>query len=103
MIFSFVNLKKITDSYGVKEQKRIEQLFNHPLFFTGLIIKLFLIIAITPHIHEIWFLPFLSQPLDNNFLDPWTQFIDNGGDALSFPYGIVMFRSYKFLTISELF
>ena len=43
MIFSFVNLKKITDSYGVKEQKRIEQLFNHPLFFTGLIIKLFLI------------------------------------------------------------
>ncbi len=99
MIFSFINLKKITDSYGVKEHKRIEQLFRHPLFFIGLTIKIFLIVAITPHIHHIWFLPFLSQPLDGNLLDPWTQFIDKGGDALSFPYGIVMFGSYKFLTL----
>ena len=71
MIFSFVNLKKITDSYVVKEQKRIEQLFRHPLFI-GLIIKIFLIVAITSY--SSYMVLTFNSTTRCKFIDPWTNY-----------------------------
>lgn len=97
-MFNLINLKKITDFYGVKEHLNSKQVVKHPLFFLGLGIRFFLILTITPYIHNIWFLPFIKSSLIELSFDPWTNFISNGGDKLSFPYGIVMYISYKFIS-----
>ncbi|OSM02286.1 putative Phosphoribulokinase/uridine kinase [Magnetofaba australis IT-1] len=41
-----------------------------------------------------WFLPFLQGWLGHPTLDPWSAHLSAGGDALSFPYGPVMFAAY---------
>ena len=97
-MFKFINLKKITDFYGVKEHLNAKQLGRHPLFYVGLAVRFILIFSITPYIHKIWFLPFINGSMDQISFDPWTDFIENGGDKLAFPYGFVMFFAYKCIT-----
>lgn len=94
-MFSIINFKKITDFYGVKEHLRLNNLRKHPLFFLGLGIRILFILSISPYIHNIWFLPFIRNSITDLSLDPWTSFVRSGGDQLSFPYGIVMYFSYK--------
>ena len=56
------------------------------LFAAGLVLRLLLIAAATPHTHTLWFTPFLLQA-PHHLLDPWTAFLAAGGDHESFPYG----------------
>ena len=97
-MFPFINLKKISDSYGVKEHLNLTRLQKHPLFYFGLGIRLTLIFLITPYIHKIWFLPFINSSISEISFDPWTTFLKNGGDNLAFPYGIVMLIFYKIIS-----
>lgn len=92
---SIINLKKITNSFGVSEQRNIKILNKDFLFFVGLFLRLILIFFVTPLIHKEWFLPFLEGPITDITIDPYTTFIQKGGDYLSFPYGIVMYLFYK--------
>lgn len=56
-------------------------------FRFGLGLRLFLVLAATPKVQTIWFLPFLSAAPGGG-LDPWTSFLRAGGDAVAFPYGL---------------
>jgi uridine kinase len=65
-------------------------LWRQPLFRIGLLAKIALILLIIPTIQEQWFVPFVVSVIEQPTLSPWTQFIQEGGDPLSFPYGLMM-------------
>lgn len=98
-MFSIINQKKINSFYGIKEQLIFKQLLTHPIFYFGLGLKIFLIISLIPNIQKIWFVPFISGLSNEIYIDPWTNFLDNQGDILAFPYGIVMYLTYKFFAL----
>tara|TARA_B100000886_G_scaffold219394_2_gene152333 strand:+ start:3664 stop:5730 length:2067 start_codon:yes stop_codon:yes gene_type:complete len=98
MILSIINFRKFINFYGVSEQRNIRLLSKHFLFFFGLFIRFILIFGVTPFIHKIWFLPFLKGSIFDINIDPWSTFLSNGGDDLSFPYGYIMYIFYKFIT-----
>ena len=66
------------------------EILRQPLFRAGLALKLALVVLVVPEVQHEWFLPFVRFPLLNPGADPWTDFIRAGGDALAFPYGVVM-------------
>ena len=68
----------------------IRQLARDPLFLTGMVIRIVLVIVLTPKIHGDWFVPFLDNFISNSGVDPWRAHMDAGGDVLAFPYGPVM-------------
>ena len=96
-IFEFLS-KKSVRQFRVKEYKELSLLFSNKLFFYGLFIRFILIIAQSSEVQNKYFLPFISSTSFYNFLEPWTKFIELGGDLDSFPYGIVMFLFYTPLT-----
>ena len=69
----------------------LRRLARRPLFRFGLLIRLALVIMAVPKVQEKWFVPFLLDSLRQPSIDPWTAFISNGGDFMSFPYGPVMY------------
>tara|TARA_B100000886_G_scaffold339897_1_gene306868 strand:- start:5663 stop:7723 length:2061 start_codon:yes stop_codon:yes gene_type:complete len=93
---SIINFQKITDSFGISEQRNLKLLNKDFLFYIGLFVRFIFIFSITPFIHKIWFLPFLETSILD--LDPWSSFLSKGGDYLSFPYGFVMYIFYKLIT-----
>lgn len=62
----------------------------HPLFIVGLLIRLILIIGVTPLAVSEWFTPFLEVSTSAITLDPWSEWMSTGGAAVAFPYGYVM-------------
>ena len=96
-IFEFLS-KKSVRQFRVKEYKELSLLFSNKLFFYGLFIRFILIIAQSSEVQNKYFLPFISSTSFYNFLEPWTKFIELGGDLDSFPYGIVMFLFYTPVT-----
>lgn len=76
--------------------------FCHPLFLIGLAIRLALIILVVPHAASHWYVPFLENSIHHlPNLDPWSNFLHQGGTPLAFPYGIVMWLA--FLPLVSLF
>jgi len=65
-------------------------LWREPLFRIGLSLKILLIILCLPQIQEQWFVPFVVSVIEQPTLSPWTQFLQQGGDPLAFPYGPIM-------------
>jgi len=71
----------------------IENLNKDKLFISGLIIKIILIIFSKPLIHDL-FIPFIQNSILNPSIDPWSNYISEGGDINSFPYGLIMLIGY---------
>ncbi len=71
--------------------KSLGRLARHPIFQFGLLIRLALVFLAVPKVQEKWFVPFLLDFLRQPSLDPWTTFLNSGGDSMSFPYGPVMY------------
>ena len=69
----------------------INRIFSNKAFLVGLIVKLFFLMVMTPIIHNLWFIPFYEAFFLNPSFSPWSNFLDSGGDILSFPYGPIMF------------
>ncbi|CCN47651.1 Phosphoribulokinase [Vibrio nigripulchritudo MADA3029] len=61
-----------------------------PLFILGLTIKLLLIGYMTPSPVIDWYSPFMITSIKGLSLDPWTHWLELGGDSAAFPYGYVM-------------
>jgi uridine kinase len=61
------------------------------LLVLALLVRLGLVLAVVPHIHTAWFVPFFDDVIAHPSWDPWQSFLDRGGDPESFPYGPVMF------------
>lgn len=65
-------------------------LFKDKIFLFGLALKLIFLSLFIPEIQSNWFNPFVLNSIQSLDLDPWTNFIEKGGDPLSFPYGPIM-------------
>jgi uridine kinase len=63
---------------------------KNPLFSLGIILRLGLILTILPNPVGQWYVPFLSNSIAMFILDPWQAWLSQGGDAIAFPYGYVM-------------
>src|SRR5262249_44042923 len=69
-------------------------LWRRPAFLAGLLLRAALILLVVPSIQTAWFVPFVHGFAHAPALDPWSQFLANGGDPLAFPYGPVMLAAY---------
>jgi uridine kinase len=56
----------------------------------GLLLRVLLLLLATPRTQSTWFLPFLDDVTWRDLPDPWTAFVERGGDLASFPYGPAM-------------
>ena len=67
-----------------------KHLWHDPFFRIGLLAKIILILLVIPTVQEQWFVPFVVSVIEQPTLSPWTQFLQQGGDPLAFPYGLMM-------------
>ena len=70
--------------------KPIRQLANSPLFLTGMVARVLLIVFLVPMTHDVWFVPFMDNLISNPDIDPWRSHLEAGGNPLAFPYGLIM-------------
>jgi uridine kinase len=68
----------------------MKKLLFNPLFLAGLAVKLFLIFFLIPVPTSEWFAPFLSVTVGHLTLNPWAEWLAQGGTPIAFPYGYVM-------------
>lgn len=85
-------------SLGIEESRLLAGLHHQGLFYGPLAIRLLLILGAIPQIQQIWFIPFITHTLSPLTLNPWATHLTTGGDALAFPYGVVMYLAYLPLT-----
>jgi uridine kinase len=69
-------------------------LWKEPIFQIGLVVKILLIIFLIPVIQQEWFVPFITNWIENPNMLPWSAHLSKGGDQMAFPYGPVMFLSH---------
>ncbi|MFT5644019.1 MAG: uridine kinase [Janthinobacterium sp.] len=72
----------------------IQPLLRHPLFGTGLLLRLALIALATPTPVSTWYLPFLQASTLHFSLDPWAAWLAQGGTPMAFPYGYAMWCAF---------
>ena len=70
----------------------------YPMFWIGMTIRLAALFFALPWMVDVWFLPFVSSYVENWTLDPWSHFLNQGGDPVSYPYGPVMLFVHSFGT-----
>lgn len=66
-------------------------MFKDPYFNLGLLIRIFLLLAVVPFIHVQWFIPFMQTTLLDPSLNPWQVFLSHDTRLLAFPYGLAMY------------
>jgi uridine kinase len=64
--------------------------YRNPLFLFGLVLRLALIALVLPAPVGDWYTPFLSNSISNFSLDPWQEWLAQGGAPIAFPYGYAM-------------
>ncbi len=65
-------------------------IIKNPLFFLGLLLKIFLIINFEKLLVEDFYFPFLELSINKFSLDPWQIWLENEGSIKAFPYGYGM-------------
>lgn len=71
-------------------ENRLKSFLYNKYFLFGLILKIYFIFSVTPEIIDNFYIPFFEYNLSElNFLDPWTAWVENGGNIAAFPYGYV--------------
>ncbi|MDD0970025.1 MULTISPECIES: hypothetical protein [Pseudomonas] len=70
------------------------KLFCQPSFLTGLVLRLALVLWVTPAPVTEWYLPFLDTSTNTLTLNPWGTWLDLGGAITAFPYGYVMWLAF---------
>ncbi|WJV54602.1 uridine kinase [Prodigiosinella aquatilis] len=71
-----------------------KRMLRHPLFLTGLLVKLSLIVLLVPEAANLWYVPFIKSSISNFSLDPWSTYLATGGSYLVFPYGYAMWLAF---------
>ncbi len=77
----------------------MKQLFLHPLFALGLLVRLALIAGLAPQAVMDWYAPFLDASIAHMSLDPWSIWLHDDGTSAAFPYGYAMWVAFLPLTI----
>ena len=78
----------------------MKKLCLHPLFFSGLAIRLALIIGMAPVAASEWYVPFLDASISSWTLDPWSKWMAESGAPAAFPYGYAMWLSFLPITLA---
>ncbi|MDP1955344.1 MAG: uridine kinase [Polaromonas sp.] len=78
----------------------MRKLFLHPLFLFGLLVRLALIFISVPLAVSDWYVPFLDASTSQMTLDPWSLWLNEGGDQAAFPYGYAMWLAFLPLTLT---
>ncbi|MES2887701.1 MAG: uridine kinase [Pseudomonadota bacterium] len=81
----------------------MKKLCLHPLFMSGLAIRLILIVGMAPLAVTQWFAPFLEVSTSAPSLDPWSAWIASGGTPVAFPYGYAMWLAFLPLALAAKF
>lgn len=76
----------------------MRQLFDNPLFATGLLLRVLLLVFVLPQAPTEWYVPFMQATIENFSLDPWHAHLAAGGSDAAFPYGYVMWLVFLPLT-----
>lgn len=63
-------------------------------FLLGLAIRIACILLLAPLVQEEWFVPFVRNAIANPSLQPWQDFLAQGGQPTAFPYGPVMLLAH---------
>ena len=92
MLTNIMNFNLLELNYFKIQQ--IKNLRKDKLFQIGFLIKILLILFITPNITSNLFLPFLKNSIDIFSLDPWQKFLLISENVNSFPYGLSMLIAY---------
>ena len=67
------------------------EISSDSVFRIGILIKFLLLILLIPLIQKEWFVPFITNWIENPLSLPWAQHVASGGDLVAYPYGVVMF------------
>ena len=68
----------------------MRKLFIHPIFLVGLFLRVVLILLAMPVAISGWYLPFLDTSISFFSIDPWSNWLEQGGSQEAFPYGYAM-------------
>ena len=77
----------------------MKKMLLHPMFMTGLTIRLVLIVCMAPVAVTQWYAPFLDVSTSVVTADPWSTWIDSGGSPVAFPYGYAMWVAFLPMTL----
>ena len=69
------------------------------LIFSGLALRLIVIIGLVPIIQATLFSPFIEDFIRTPTIDPWQTWIEQGGQSDAFPYGPVMLIFFGFFSM----
>lgn len=69
------------------------------LIFSGLALRLIVIIGLVPIIQATLFSPFIEDFIRTPTIDPWQTWIEHGGQSDAFPYGPVMLIFFGFFSM----
>jgi len=82
----------------------MKELIQNPLFYFGLIVKVILILLLSPAAVTDLYAPFLENSVVSGSFDPWSSWLANSGSLLAFPYGYSMWFTFLPLSLlSEMF
>lgn len=65
----------------------------------GLTVRLFLIMCMAPIVATEWYAPFIDTSTSMLTADPWSAWINSGGDPAAFPYGYAMWLAFLPMTL----
>lgn len=77
----------------------MKKMLLHPMFMTGLAVRLVLIVCMTPVAVTQWYAPFLDVSTSVLTLDPWSAWIAREGAPVAFPYGYAMWVVFLPMTL----
>lgn len=77
----------------------MKKMLLQPMFITGLVVRLVLIVCMTPLAVTQWYAPFLDVSTSLLTLDPWSAWIAGGGAPVAFPYGYAMWVVFLPMTL----
>ena len=60
------------------------------LLISGVLLRIVICSIFMPILHNQWFGPFIQHLANNPSIDPWTSWLNAGGDIAAFPYGVGM-------------
>ena len=72
----------------------MKKLFADPMFMFGLGVRLALILLVLPNPVSHWYAPFLEVSISRPTLDPWSVWLEQGGELTAFPYGYAMWLTF---------
>ena len=60
------------------------------LLVSGLLLRAVICAIFVPARHNEWFVPFIHNWVNHPSIDPWSSWLERGGDVAAFPYGVGM-------------